>query len=78
IKDIKLQGTSILFVSHDISSVRTLCDRAIWLDSGAVLDQGDVFPVTGRYMEHIFKDDPLDPNTFNCNLLDPSKQNPEH
>lgn len=57
IKDIKQQGTSILFVSHDVASVRALCDRAIWLDNGIVVDQGDVFPVTGRFMEFMFKDD---------------------
>lgn len=57
IKDIKQQGTSILFVSHDVASVRALCDRAVWLDNGIVVDQGDVFPVTGRYMEFMFKDD---------------------
>lgn len=57
IKDIQAQGTSILFVSHDVGSVRTLCDRAIWLDQGRLVEQGDVFPVTGRYMEFMFKDE---------------------
>lgn len=57
IKDIQKTGASILFVSHDVSSVRTLCDRAIWLDKGRMLEQGDVFPVTGRYMEMMFQDD---------------------
>jgi lipopolysaccharide transport system ATP-binding protein len=56
IKDIQKTGASILFVSHDVSSVRTLCDRAIWLDKGRMLEQGDVFPVTGRYMEMMFQD----------------------
>lgn len=57
IKDIQAQGTSILFVSHDVGSVRTLCDRAIWLDQGRLVEQGDVFPVTGRYMEFMFQDE---------------------
>jgi lipopolysaccharide transport system ATP-binding protein len=57
IKDIKEQGTTILFVSHDVSSVRTLCERAIWLDRGLMVEQGDVFPITGRYMEFLFKDE---------------------
>ena len=57
IKDIKEQGATILFVSHDVTSVRTLCERAIWLDRGHVVDQGDVFPVSGRYMEYMFKDE---------------------
>lgn len=57
INDIKNQGTSILFVSHDVGSVRTLCDRAVWLDKGHMVEQGNVFPVTGRYMEFMFKDE---------------------
>jgi lipopolysaccharide transport system ATP-binding protein len=57
INDIKDQGATILFVSHDVASVRTLCDRAIWLDKGCIVEQGDVFPVTGRYMAFLFKDE---------------------
>jgi lipopolysaccharide transport system ATP-binding protein len=62
INEIKERGTTILFVSHDVSSVRTLCERAVWIDKGAVVDQGDVFPVSGRYMEFIFRDE-LSPRT---------------
>lgn len=57
IKDIQEQGATILFVSHDVGSVRTLCERVIWLDKGRMVAQGDVFPVTGRYMEFMFKDE---------------------
>ena len=57
IKDIQDQGTTILFVSHDVGTVRTLCDRAIWLDKGHMVEDGDVFPVSGRYMEFMFKDE---------------------
>lgn len=57
IKDIQDRGTTILFVSHDVSSVRTLCDRAIWLEKGCLHKDGDVFPVTGEYMEYMFSDE---------------------
>lgn len=57
IKDIQAKGTTILFVSHDVSSVRTLCDRSIWLDNGRLVDDGDVFPITGKYMEFMFRDE---------------------
>lgn len=57
IKEFQDRGTTILFVSHDVSAVRTLCDRAIWLDKGTIIDDGDVFPVTGKYMEFMFKDE---------------------
>jgi lipopolysaccharide transport system ATP-binding protein len=54
IRDMQSQGVSILFVSHDMTSVRNLCDRAIWLENGHVREQGTVVPITARYLEHIF------------------------
>ena len=30
-------GTTLLFVSHDLGAIKTLCDRAILLDEGVVL-----------------------------------------
>ena len=57
IKDIQDRGATILFVSHDVGSVRTLCQRVIWLDKGRLVEQGDVFPVTGRFMAFMFKDE---------------------
>lgn len=57
IKDIQTRGATILFVSHDVGSVRTLCERAIWLNKGRLVEEGDVFPVTGRFMAFMFKDE---------------------
>jgi lipopolysaccharide transport system ATP-binding protein len=62
IKDIQAQGSSILFVSHDVGSVRTLCQRAIWINQGKLIDDGDVFPVTGRYTAYMFRDEVADEN----------------
>jgi lipopolysaccharide transport system ATP-binding protein len=57
IKAIRQKGASILFVSHDVASVRTLCDRVLWLENGEVVDQGEAFAVTGRYMESMLSQD---------------------
>lgn len=57
IQDIKAKGATILFVSHDVASVRTLCERAVWIDKGRLVMVDDVFPVTGRYMEFLFRDE---------------------
>ena len=62
IKDIQNLGATILFVSHDVGSVRTLCERAIWLNNGTVVQDGDVFPVTGKYTEFMFSDEDIDDN----------------
>ncbi len=29
-------GTTLLFVSHDINQVQQLCQRSIWLDHGVL------------------------------------------
>ena len=47
-------GVTILFVSHDVSSVRTYCNRAIWLANGGLRQIGDVKEVTSRYLEDLF------------------------
>src|SRR5690606_17932036 len=44
INEIRDSGATIIFVSHDISSIRTLCDRVLWLDKGKMIDIGEVFP----------------------------------
>ena len=62
IKQMKDSGVSILFVSHDIAAVRTLCDRALWLDKGTVRGLGDVFPITAQYTEYLFNGAPTTAN----------------
>ena len=54
IKKLRESGVTILYVSHDVGSIRMLCDRAVWLDSGRVRMAGSVFPVTSQYMEYLF------------------------
>jgi lipopolysaccharide transport system ATP-binding protein len=76
IKDLQKQGTTILFVSHDVSSVRTLCERAVWLDQGHLVEQGDVFPVTGRYLEFMFKDDETEKDTLHDEITSHQKTCP--
>ncbi|MBX3025554.1 ABC transporter ATP-binding protein [bacterium] len=40
IRDFRAAGTTLLFVSHDPTAVRTLCDRALLLEHGRVLHSG--------------------------------------
>ncbi|WP_091806743.1 ABC transporter ATP-binding protein [Burkholderia sp. WP9] len=51
IKELKESGVTILFVSHDVGSVRTLCERAVWLDGGRVRMAGNAFAVTAQYTQ---------------------------
>ncbi|HEX8594632.1 MAG TPA: ABC transporter ATP-binding protein [Pseudomonas sp.] len=47
-------GTT-LFVSHDTSSVRSLCNRAIWLEKGYVLKQGSPKEVCDDYLQAFYE-----------------------
>lgn len=40
IKSMKNEGVTILFVSHDVTSISTLCDRCVLLDKGEVYSIG--------------------------------------
>jgi lipopolysaccharide transport system ATP-binding protein len=42
-------GTSVLFVSHDISTVRSICSRALWLKNGHAEMWGDAKEVAKEY-----------------------------
>ena len=44
-------GTTLLFVSHNIQTVKTLCDNAIWLDKGVVRMAGPSEIVCNAYKE---------------------------
>ncbi len=41
---------AIVFVSHDLATVRNLCDRAIWLENGCIKAQGDSNEVVDGYL----------------------------
>jgi ABC-type polysaccharide/polyol phosphate transport system ATPase subunit len=42
-------GASVVLVSHNLDTVRAIADRAIWLDHGEILMEGDPEPVVGAY-----------------------------
>lgn len=44
-------GTTLLFVSHNIQTVKNLCDNAIWLDKGVVRMAGPSELVCNAYKE---------------------------
>lgn len=50
-EDVAKAGRTVLFVSHNIAAVESLCTDAILLDGGALLDHGDVCDVVSRYLQ---------------------------
>lgn len=49
--ELKRKGVTILFVSHDIGSVRQMCSRVLWLDNGTPRIFGDATKVCDMYMD---------------------------
>jgi lipopolysaccharide transport system ATP-binding protein len=46
---LKAQGTTILFVSHNAEQVRSFCDKAILLENGRLIDSGKANDVVDHY-----------------------------
>lgn len=50
LEEIKASGTTILFVSHDIVSVKKLCARVVWIEKGVLQEVGDANEVCEKYL----------------------------
>lgn len=49
IEQLKENGVTILYVSHDLASVKEMCDRVLWLEKGNVKMFGDCVEVCNEY-----------------------------
>ncbi len=65
----KKEGRTVLYVSHNMNTIRQLCDRCVVLDKGKVVFEGGVEEAIGVYMCHSSKSD----NYVNLSQL---KRNP--
>jgi energy-coupling factor transporter ATP-binding protein EcfA2 len=54
IRDLK-KKKNIVFVSHDISTVVSLCDKVIWLDAGRIREIGAPKSVSERYQAYVYE-----------------------
>src|SRR5471030_620917 len=48
------EGRTVIFVSHNMAAVQSLCSRAIWLNDGKVLEDGQAGTVISSYLNHSF------------------------
>jgi homopolymeric O-antigen transport system ATP-binding protein len=46
-------GGTIIFVSHNQDAIKNICKRAIWLENGKMLADGEAIPVVKQYMESL-------------------------
>lgn len=52
-KDIGAGGRTVLFVSHNMGAIAHLCDKALLLDSGAVIHSGEVSETIEKYHSNV-------------------------
>jgi lipopolysaccharide transport system ATP-binding protein len=50
IHDLRARGATILFVSHETSDVKALCERCLWLQNGVVQALGEADDVVAKYL----------------------------
>ena len=48
-RDVTLHGRTVLFVSHNMASLKSLCTHALYLKSGQKIAFGDIEPVVEQY-----------------------------
>lgn len=58
-EEFKKQGKTILFVSHDLSSISKYCDRVILLNKGVKLDEGSPKQMVDLYKQLLVGQNPV-------------------
>jgi len=49
-KDVSKAGRTVLFVSHNMASIKSLCNKGILFDKGRVVTDGDISSVIEQYL----------------------------
>ncbi len=47
------EGGTLLLVSHDLGTIQSLCNRALWIDEGVVAAEGSPADVVMAYKQHM-------------------------
>ena len=50
-KELKTQGKTMVFVTHNMNAVKNLCDRAVWLYEGKIRMDGSTTEVVEEYVK---------------------------
>ena len=73
-REIGTQGRTILFVSHNMSAVRSLCDQALIVEKGSVVAQGEINETVDQYLSRInsaeSRTETVETNTFSVDSVE--------
>ena len=45
-------GTTVLYVSHSLQSIKELCDKVIWIEHGKMIKMGEAKKICEEYYDH--------------------------
>ena len=48
-------GTTVLYVSHSLESIKELCTKVIWIEHGKIIDIGNTKEICKKYYEQQMK-----------------------
>lgn len=54
--ELRRSGRTIVIVSHGLDAVRTICDRAVWVDHGSLMKEGPSHDVVTAYLQSVRDD----------------------
>ena len=54
-KSLKKSGKTVVFVTHDMSAVREYCDKAILIENGKIIHEGNASDIANEYLK-LFND----------------------
>ena len=73
-REIGKHGRTILFVSHNMSAVRSICKQALIIEQGKVVGQGAIDATVDRYLSRINSQQPaveaVETNTFSVTSVE--------
>ena len=52
-REVSGEGRTVFYVSHDLTSIQQLCGRALLIESGHLIDEGEPRSVTANYLKII-------------------------
>lgn len=52
INELKKEGVSFLFVSHNTKQVEAICEKTIWIENSKVMDYGDTKDILNKYLAY--------------------------
>ena len=50
IESLMSEGVTVILVSHNTNTIRSICNKAVWLDHGKLVEFGDVEDVCDHYV----------------------------